>query len=247
MSENKLVSCLNRYNHKFTLLSDGTTISFKPITTGQMKNLLVYEDNEDIYLMEQILDDLITGCVISDDFVVDDLYLQDRFMLLIEIRKKTKGSVYNTQMKCPKCGTITPQHIDLDKLEIAPFYSGVDKRISINDDFLIHVDYMTRGMQKEAIEIIKSKGFEGKRAMVEMINIMHALALQKFETSMGVLENQTVSDRVELLDDLDPDSYEKITKWFEDNDYGIIFESEMMCVSCDHKEVVKIPLSDFFA
>lgn len=248
MSNNELVSLLNNYNNYFTIPSTEKQISLKPITTGQMKNLLIYEGKEDPYLIEQVLDDLISGCVIDEDFNIDDLTLQDRFMLLIEIRKISKGNVYETNIKCPKCGLIVPQFINLDEIEVIPFNKDIDKRIKINDNFIIHVDYITRKDQKEAIKLAKKKNLPDKRTQIEVMTICYALSMKKFETSKGFLENQSLDNKVDLLDNFDQNSYEKFLKWYSDNDYGIKFEYQLKCANedCDFNEKVRIPITDFF-
>ena len=103
MSENKLVSHLNIYNHIFTIPSSKKVVTYKPISTGQMKRLLIYENNKNPLIIEQVLDDLIIGCVITEGFDIDVLTLQDRFDLLIEIRKQSKGNDYTFNFKCPTC------------------------------------------------------------------------------------------------------------------------------------------------
>ena len=81
---------LNVYEFETTLPGSGVTIKFKPITTGQMKKLLVYENETDPSMVEEAMDELINSSVSTEGFDVKDVWLQDRFFLLVEIRRKTK-------------------------------------------------------------------------------------------------------------------------------------------------------------
>jgi thiol-disulfide isomerase/thioredoxin len=248
MSKNKLVSFLNSYTNYFVIPSTKETLTIKPITTGQMKNLLTYEGKEDVFLIETILDELMEGCVVEEDFKIENLTLQDRFMLLIEIRKISKGDVYETHIKCPKCDLVAPQFINLNELKVIEYNDNVDKRIKINDNFVIHVDYITRKDQKEAIKLVKKRKLSEKHEQIQIMTVMYAMSMKKFETSEGILENQSLTDKIELLDGLDDKGYKKFIKWYTDNDFGVEFEYLLKCNNeeCDFEEKVRIPLTDFF-
>ena len=91
---------LNVYEFNTTLPGSGEEVTFRPITTGQLKKLLIYENETDPMVIEGALDDLISSCIVNEDFNINDLYLQDRFFLLVEIRKKSKGENYSFQYNC---------------------------------------------------------------------------------------------------------------------------------------------------
>lgn len=110
---------LNAYVFESEMPSDGSTVKYKPITTGQIKKLLLYEASDDANTIEDALDDLIEECVVSPaDFDVKSIYLQDRFYLLVEIRRATKGSKYTFETACPKCESQTFHSIDLGSLTV---------------------------------------------------------------------------------------------------------------------------------
>ena len=121
---------LNTFVFDTVLPGSGKTIKFKPITTGQLKNMLLYQDVEDAGKIELALDQLITECVVSEDFDINDLYLQDRFFLLVEIRKCSKGNVYSFQAKCGSCDSQTMINITLNNLivnKLKPIFVDDDK------------------------------------------------------------------------------------------------------------------------
>jgi hypothetical protein len=99
---------LNVYEFDCILPGSGQQVKFKPVTTGQMKKMLAYEQSDDPLDIEQALDGLITDCVVSPDFDINKLYLQDRFYLLLQIRKHSKGDRYEFQWNCPACDLDQP-------------------------------------------------------------------------------------------------------------------------------------------
>ncbi len=109
---------LNTYVFETDLLGTGKTLKFKPIVTHQIKKLLLYEASQDPMSIEEALDEVLNECVISPEgFDVGDLYLQDRFYLLVELRQATRGKTYSFQTTCSKCGSQTQHVIDLSKLK----------------------------------------------------------------------------------------------------------------------------------
>ena len=152
----KLSSYLNEHEFTYTVKETEEELTFKPITTGQMKNLLVYEE-ENMATVEQVLDDIVMGCVTTDGFDVLSLTAQDRFSLLVEIRKKSKGVDYSFQVKCPKCDKIIQSGCNLDELVDLPFKEDADKVVQLNDKLSLEMSYIRRGVQKRATTIVEKQ------------------------------------------------------------------------------------------
>ena len=126
---------VNMFEFETELPGTGEIITFRPITTGQLKKLLLYETSNDPTSIEKALDDVITECVISPEtFDIKKLYLQDRFFLLVEIRKATRGSSYEFQTTCSKCNSQT-QHVlnitDLTVKKLQPIETIVTKLVPV--------------------------------------------------------------------------------------------------------------------
>jgi len=250
MSENKLVQLLNQYDHEHTILETKKVVKIKPITTGQMKAILQYEGDEDPSVVDRILDDIINGCVITEGFNVDDLTLQDRFDLLIGIRKVSKGSEYTFNIVCPMCGVESIQIVDLDKLEKTPYPDSIDRKIKINPNLTISLDYIRRGQQKQAVELAnKIPNLTENQKMSEVATFMYAFGMIKFETKVGEIKDISIEDRKEFLDNLGASSYDPINGWYEKNNYGTKFKHEIVCKAggkCTFRKEEDIPITGFF-
>lgn len=251
MSGNKLVQLLNQYDNEHTILETGKTIGIKPITTGQMKNILQYENEEDISVVEKILDEIILGCVSDDSFDIDGLTLQDRFELLIGIRKITKGNEYSFNIKCPKCGVESIQLVELDKLDFRPFPVNINREIKINDKLTLCLDFIRRGHQKQASELVDGMGskLSESQKMSEIATFMYAFGISKVKTSVGELTDVTIHDKVEFLDNLRASDYDVINNWYENNTYGTNFRYKVKCKAggnCDFEKEEDIPITGFF-
>jgi len=248
MSENALIQFLNQYDTEVELPSISQKVTIKPITTGQMKKILAYEGNDDSFAMEDILDEVIKGCVTTEDFNIDNITQQDRFDLLINIRKITKGNEYSFNIKCPECKTELINNININDLESVPFPQNIDTKVKISDNFNVHLSLITRGMQKNAIKLVKKqKNLNDDQRMAEIGTYVYALSITKFDTPAGEITDASVEDKKELLDNLSERDFGGITSWYTKNDYGITFTYKPECRFCGWDDEEKnIPLTGFF-
>jgi len=264
---------LNAYEFETVLPGSGESIKFRPITTGQIKKLLVYEGAEEPEIIEKALDEIIEGCVIKEGFSISDLYLQDRFFLLLELRKVTKGNLYQFQSVCPSCNSQSLQTVDLQKLPVKVLPRLKKEKIStkgkkvvleepeetktligwniikINNNISLRMCPITRGMQIMSTELMKAN-FADAKPMEQAMNlssIIFALSIQEVITPSGVEGDLSLDDKIYLLDNLTQKETEKIPDWFEKNNFGVDLKFDVLCPQCGTKVIRDIPLEDFFS
>lgn len=239
---------VNDYKFNCTLPGTGEKIVFKPITTGQLKSLLIYEGADDAFEIEDALDELITGCVVSEDFVIDDQYLQDRFFLLLEIRKKSKGETYSFIHRCTKCNQDIATSINLDDLEVIPINEDRETVFKFNENLSVEMGFITRGMQKQAQKFVRELGQLSEiRQVAELATYSYAISITKFVTPDGESTDVSIEDRIFILNNTDDSTGEKFRKWFDDYTFGVDFTFKIKCRHCSNKEKMTIPLASFFA
>jgi len=243
---------LNVYEFETVLPGSGETISFKPITTGELKKLLVYENEKDERVIEMALDQLISSSVQNEDFNIENLYLQDRFFLLVEIRKKTKGESYRFKYICDKlmdgkkCNTQTLQNIDLNSLPTKTIQRNADNKIELTDNITVKIAHITRGNQIEAHSEFDGSGMTPLQQTTEMALLTHAAGIKSIKTPEGEEFDISIEDRKFLLENISTGSYELIKKWYEKNKFGVDFIFEIKCSSCGETNKIDIPLHNFF-
>lgn len=241
---------LNVYSFQTVLPGSGQEIRFKPITTGQLKRLLSYENTDDPAIVERALDELISSSIETEGFNIEDLYLQDRFFILLEIRKKTKGEKYQFTFNCPECKSQSMSSIDLSTLEVKKLeMDKIEDVVKLDDNISLRMGFVTRKMEKEAFELAKkimgsSKNNALKQA--ETAVIMQALAVKSIITPDGEDNNINVMEKKYLLETIPQQLYEKVQEWFNQNSFGVDFKTSISCISCDYKKEINIPVEDFF-
>jgi hypothetical protein len=248
---------LNVYEFECVLPGSGETVKFKPITTGQLKRLLVYENENNPAVIEDALDELITSSVTTEGFNIEDLYLQDRFFLLIEIRKQTKGEKYQFTYNCNHpiqgsdgkttiCNSQTIQNVDLAKLEIKPFRDDIDNIVQVNPSVSVTLKHIKRGQQKEAYRHVNPNNMSETQLVSEMSLLTHAAGIDVIYYPDGENRVASIHDKKFLLESVPTTSYDLIRNWFNENDFGTVFTIESICISCGHKLDIPIPVDNFF-
>lgn len=249
MSNLDLKRYLNVYEFETELPGSGQTVKFRPMTTGQMKKLLVYENVEDPLIAQKALNELIKGCVVSD-MDLKELYIQDNFFLLVEIRKATKGKNYKLSGTCPKCQSQFLNVINLDNLPVKNIPEKMSNNVEIFKDLSVTLDFLRVSDQEKAMALIERNPAHGTQAQkaVDFQIHLHALAIKEFINEEGTFSDVSHEDKVAFLENLPAEEYKKINKWFDDHDFGIDLKYEIHCNHCNEfRQEYEIPLNDFFA
>lgn len=235
---------LNEYEFTCVLPGSNAEIKYKPITTGQMKKLLIYENETNPSIQEKALDDLISSSVITEDFNINDLYLEDRFFLLIEIRKKSKGEIFEFEYKCLECKTKSIQKINLNELKVNKLENKDNFTLKLNDNISISLKHITRNDQKLLENYIDSN-LSNTQKMVEMQILSYASSIENITTPEGS-DNPDINEKKYLLENIPTKIFDKVRDYHNKNSFGVDFSYELLCPKCKNKKNIDIPLENFF-
>jgi len=248
MSDNKpkFYDFVNVYDFTCELPGSKQTIQFKPVTTGQIKKLLTYENETNYVVQEQALDELISSSVLTDGFDIREQYIYDRMFLLIEIRKKTKGEVIESKVTCSSCNSQFLNRTNLDTLEVIQLENKDNVVINL-DKVKVHLRHMKR---KHQIEDIKPQLFP-KNMTEHQIAYMfqvafQACAIDKIETPNGMDENISMKDRMYFIEQMPMGLMEKIKNTIDDMAFGIKLENKVKCVHCGADHSYEVPIQQNF-
>jgi len=237
---------LNAYQFNTVLPGSGKKINFKPITTFQMKELISKAGADP----EEAVDNLINECVIDEGFDVKNLSLQDRFFLLVELRKKSKGSTYEVLFTCSKCNSQVITKVNLDNLEVKKLPKNFDNKIVLDSNITVEVDFLTREIQKASIELVKlmvaAKEVKEDDSNLNEVMFSYIMAVKKIITPDGVIESPTMEEKVTLFKDGPQLFYDRIIEWFDKLDFGVDFTTSVKCIHCGHEVKESITLQNFF-
>jgi len=248
MSDNKpnFLDYVNVYEFECQLPGSKKVVKFKPLTTGQIKRLLTYENETNYVVQEQALDDLISSSVSSEGFNMDDLYLYDKMFLLMEIRKKTKGEVLEFKFDCPKCKSQSLNRVNLDELELTNLDSEENHIVELGQ-IKVHLRHIKRKHQKEDM---KPKYFpkslsDTQKAYIFQV-MFHACAIDKIETPSGLDSDIDIKDRMYFIENIPLAGMEAIRKEVDNMTFGWKLEQKVKCQHCQYEEVSDIPIQQNF-
>ena len=248
MSEKpKFYDFVNVYDFSCDLPGSKDTVHFKPVTTGQIKKLLTYENETNYVVQEQALDDLISSSVLSEGFDVGELYIYDRLFLLIEIRKKTKGEVLEFQVNCPECKSQSINRVNLDQLELIEPINLDNVILELSNKIKVHLRHMKRKDQKKEIKPqFFPKNISNTQLAYLFQVLFHACAIDKIETPNGIDEDIPMKDKIYFVEQIPMNEMQKITKAVDDMGFGWNLEYEYGCVHCNYKTKETIPIQQNF-
>ncbi len=236
---------LNMYKFFTVLPGSGKKVNFKPITTFQMKELLAYSGEDP----EEALDNLVNSCVIDEGFEVRDLSLQDRFFMVVELRKRSKGSDYDISYVCGKCGGQVIAKVDLNELEVKKLGKLNDK-VKLDDNISVKLKLMTRNTQLEAGRIVKEKedpkAVTDEQKYMEEVIMGYILSIKEIILPDAVIENPSLDEKLILFQQGPEYFYDKIIKWYGDLNFGVDFTLANKCPHCADEIKMNIPLANFF-
>ena len=239
---------LNKYEFKTVLPGSGKEITFRPITTGQMKALLVHEKEDDVGAVEEVIDKMMSECVIKPkNFDIDELYINDRFFFLIELRKHTRGTTYEFEHKCPKCKSQSLQVVDLKKLKVNKLPKNLNNVVKIDEDISVELDFPRRRDQKLAYDILREApgNISEMQKTAELGTLISALTIKAIITPDGADKDVSLEDKIFFVENISTQMYEKIAD-FSSKHFGVDFKAKIKCKSCKDSKVVNIPPENFF-
>lgn len=247
MSEQaKFRDYLNVYNFTCELPGTGERIEFKPVTTGQLKKLLTYENETNPVLQEKAIDELIGMSIITEGYDPDTMFLEDRFFFIIQIRKKSKGEVLEFTNKCKECDSQSLIKLSLDDLPIIARNSEENSEVELSNSIKIKLKHITRKEQKQ-IKANKFKGLNQTQSSAEMQIYTTALGIDSVTTpDFGEETELALEDKKYLVENIPTSEFEKLRNWYDDNFFGIEFKTELRCFHCGHGEKIDIPMDSAF-
>lgn len=238
---------MNTYEFECELPGSREVVKFKPLVTKQIKKLLAHED--DTYeKVEEILDRIISLAVINEDFNIDNLYLQDRFFLTVEIRKKSKGETYDFQFDCPSCESQNYISVNLDNLPVNYLNkkkNNINTEVKLTNDVSVNMWYITRGEEKEALSYV-DPSLDDEEGTETQLNIL-AQGIKTVNSPDGKEKNLSFDDRKFIIDNSTQKNLADMSNWFRENQFGIDFRFTKKCKSCGYSETTTIPLRNFFS
>ncbi len=222
----------DRYSEEHTLPSDvwDGKVTIMEMTTREESLLTKQKKMRDGTAIEKI----IQQCT-AEALPLDDLLVQDRYFLMLQVRRITYGNDYTFRARCPQCGATFEWEVDLSKIESKPLAHSAD-----------HVYELTLPRSGRVIRWKHLRGrhektlLQARSSMDDDALIPVALGLY----CVGVDGNeQYPHDFFDKLGGMDSMAFRDD---INSNQCGPDLELEMECRQCDMDFTLEMPVSSSF-
>jgi len=231
---------LNVFEFDYKLPGSGEILKIKPITIGALKGFLTLDGEVDPVKVTGMFDDLFSEVVLTPDFDPSKMYVYDRYALLLEIRKITKGEKNQFEMTCPECKGQSIQTIDFSKIVSKKRKPDINHFVELTEHLSVKLRFLTRELEMEVYEtsahVKEEEQLSEAQANTELSLMLEAQSIEEIITPEGPQKlDFPLFDKKYLLENIPQPLYEKLNKWHEDNHFGPDLSVEIKCSHCDFK------------
>ena len=228
---------INNVLYDLELPSSGEVVEYRPFLVKEEKILLMALEGKDEKEMVKAIKQIITQCVATEKFNINNLAMVDLEYLFLNIRGKAVGDVSTISFE-HECGEIIKLDIDLSKVEIVN-NKNISDLVNLTDDIMIRLkppslDNVIGAANKNQIDVVMEVVRE---CLVEIIQGKDVFSAQ----------DHTREELDEFLNSLNSGQFQKIQTYYESLP-KMKQDIEYTCPKCgETKKETLEGLASFFA
>ena len=228
---------INNVLYDLELPSSGEMVEYRPFLVKEEKILLTALEGKDEKEMVKAIKQIITQCVATEKFNINNLAMVDLEYLFLNIRGKAVGDVSTISFE-HKCGEVISLDVDLSKVEIVN-NKNISDLVNLTDDIMIRLkppslDNVIGGINKSQIDVVMEVVRE---CLVEIIQGKDVFSAQ----------DHTREELDEFLNSLNSGQFQKIQTYYESLP-KMKQDIEYTCPKCgETKKETLEGLASFFA
>ena len=227
---------LNAYVFDITLPS-GIKLQVRPINAGQLKTFVTSIKDDTIQEVSRAMYALLQTSII--DYDLGEIYLNDRAALILELRKLSKGSTFESTYNCQFCKSQSMIVFDLDDIKITPMPDKVNPIVELDDNLSCQMDFVKIKDEQEIFNL-------GLKSEPELLLSVIAVSIKSIMTPEGDQDDLSVQDKIYFTDNIPQQLYEKLTDWHEQYTFGIDMSQKVICKHCKKESDFTLDADNFF-
>ena len=228
---------INTVLYDLELPSSGKKIEYRPFLVKEEKILLMALEGGEEQDMAKAIKQIITQCVLTENFKVNNLAMIDLEYLFLNIRGKAVGDISTISFK-HECGKIIELDIDLSKVEVVQNKNSSDL-VEITDEIMVRlsppgIDDVIGTENKNQIDLVMEII---RDSIVEIIQGEDVFSAQ----------DHTREELEEFLNSLNSGQFKKVQDYYESLP-KMKQDIEYTCPKCEKTETETLEgLASFFA
>jgi hypothetical protein len=212
-------------------------IQFRPFLVREEKALLIAKESAESSDVFNAMKQIISACVLTEKFNVDDIPLFDMEYIFLKIRSKSIDNVIKFQVKDSTDGKTYDLELDLEEVEVH-YPEKVDRKIMISDSVGVMLKHLTPAIS-DKIKI------DGTAAEIVFSTIFNSIECVFDEENVFPWSDYTKEEKTDFIESLPIESYKDMQKFFDSTPslrHEVTYENSEGVT----KRVVFRSLDDFF-
>ncbi len=196
-----------KVTHELIIPSTGKKVKYRPFLVKEEKVLILAQETNSQTEMARAIKEVISACVLTRGFKVDDLATFDIEYIFLNIRGQSVGGDVEVIVTCPDDGrTRVPVTIFLDEIRVIIDDNHTDT-IALDDTYSVKMRYPTMEMVMEAdVENV---------SVEQSLNLIAGCIDQIFsEEESFASSDSTEKELLDWIEDLEPKQFQKIEEFF---------------------------------
>jgi hypothetical protein len=188
-----------------TLPLSKDVVKFRPFVMKEEKLLLMAAESKDEKDVFHAIDSAVRGCTF-DKVSCDSHSMVDVQYLFLQIRGKSVGEELEYNLICGECSSKTPGFLNLEEIKVKEV-QGHSNKINISNDVVVTMKYP----KVKHLAVLSQEDSD-----IEKVYDVVAECIETIQTSEEVfsLDNSSLKDMREFVDNLTAAQFEKIQKFF---------------------------------
>lgn len=196
-----------KITHELVIPSSGKKIKFRPFLVKEEKVLILAQESGSQSEMARAIKDVITACVQTRGFKVDDLATFDIEYIFLAIRGKSVGEEVEIIVTCPDDEkTTVPVSVFLDDIEVV-IDEEHTRDIKLDDTLSLRMKYPT-------IEMVMESAGDNVGIEDSLELIAGCIEMIYSEEESWAASDSSLKELTEWVEDLEPKQFQEIEKFF---------------------------------
>jgi len=196
-----------KITYELVIPSTGKKIKYRPFLVKEEKVLILAQESGSQTEMTRAIKDVISACVQTRGFKVDQLATFDIEYVFLNIRGRSVGESVDVIVTCPDDGkTTVPVTIYLDEIEVI-FDEHHEANIKLDDTYSVQMKYptMEQVMEADAENISVQESLE---LIAKCIDQIYS------EEESFAASDSSLKELVSWVEDLEPKQFTKLENFF---------------------------------
>lgn len=238
LSDLKKVQAESNFEFSIDLCYSHRKAFVRPLKIKDKKELMKAIESKDEKLIQKVLDEIVEKYVVlEDNRPLTDLTVQERYQILVEIRRAAAGDTVKIAHQCPNCEHINKEiPYDLKNIYIKEYDNTYNNKLLLfNGNVEIILGPLRREEEKKIEKIIFDRKLKlnSEKQFLLMAGFIEKIYIKKDDVFGEV--SLSTSEKIEFFENLSSGDLDKIIEYIKNTDFGVKLPFHFRCEKCGYE------------